>query len=198
MKKKCFECGKIYFECSSRRKKYCSNKCKFKSLEKIKYVRWCKLCGKKFFVSHWRINKGKKVIFCSEKCHYRFGHSIKTRYKLRQSHIGKKLSEIQKKKIGEKSRFNKYTYIRGWKCNRDGYKFILNPDKKSIHDRRYVPEHRYIIEKHIGRPLSHNEIVHHINGIKNDNRLENLKIVLRTTHFGKVNCPFCSKEFFIK
>lgn len=59
--------------------------------------------------------------------------------------------------------------------------------KVGIHEWEF--EHRLVVEKHIGRELGRDETVHHINGIKTDNRLRNLEVVSRSEHMrmhGKV------------
>jgi hypothetical protein len=48
---------------------------------------------------------------------------------------------------------------------------------------KWLWQHRWVIENHIGRTLKKEEIIHHLNGIKNDNRIENLAICSDKSHY---------------
>lgn len=69
-----------------------------------------------------------------------------------------------------------------WKGGRtksvDGYVYILADQTEEFKHSKYIAEHRLVMERHIGRPLLPTETVHHKNGIRDDNRLENLELFL--------------------
>ncbi|KKL59390.1 hypothetical protein LCGC14_2215840 [marine sediment metagenome] len=53
--------------------------------------------------------------------------------------------------------------------------------------RRQVKQHRWVMEQHLGRAIGPREVVHHINGDKTDNKLENLEIVEYGAHTANHN-----------
>jgi hypothetical protein len=63
-----------------------------------------------------------------------------------------------------------------------GYIKILKKGYPMSDSKGYVYEHRYNMAKKIGRILTKEDVVHHINGVKTDNRIENLELLTHTEH----------------
>lgn len=80
---------------------------------------------------------------------------------------------------------------KGWSLKPNGYIAITMGENKGR------SEHCVIAEDHIGRRLMANECIHHINGCRSDNRIENLQVMTRSDHMAlhsKINIKLRARD----
>lgn len=86
------------------------------------------------------------------------------------------------------------------------YNYALVPDHPNATRNGYVLEHRVVMENHLGRLLNADEVVHHIDGNKKNNSIDNLQLFTREEHaklhahtqghkMVSLQCPWCNKIF---
>lgn len=108
------------------------------------------------------------------------GQTDRAKEKISKSNRGLKRTKAQRFNCGKANRGKKGKDTTAWKggTTSDGHGYILI--KKHGHPKSdkqgYVKEQILIMEKKIGRYLKKNEVVHHVNRKRDDNRIENLML----------------------
>ncbi len=153
----------------------------------------CKKCTKEFFRNASHSSKyWEKREFCSVSCSL-IGRPAYFKGKNLSEETKRKISESKKgtpswnkglttetdervKELGKKSGDSRINKPRKPFRMLSKYKWIMAPEHPRANGSKVVMEQIIIMEKHLGRFLTKEEVVHHRNEIKTDNRIENLQL----------------------
>ncbi|HEX9504160.1 MAG TPA: HNH endonuclease [Patescibacteria group bacterium] len=120
--------------------------------------KFCIICKKQFFVHKYRLHT---ALACSLSCRSKY-------IQITHPNLRKTLPH----KFGKE-----HPHWNGGKwTDHQGYIHLRLPNYPQSNPRGYYREHRYVMEQHLGRFLKRSEHIHHINGNKQDNRIENLEL----------------------
>jgi hypothetical protein len=139
----------------------------------------CDQCGKEY-KTHKAWAKKYSHHFCSKICKYKWNKTLTGYWK------GKKMPFYKRpnRKISGELNPN---WKGGKRMDKSGYILIYFPNHPYADGDGYVREHRIILEKHLNRYLFPQEVVHHINGDKSDNRIKNLLLLPNESEHQKLH-----------
>lgn len=159
MKNNCLECGE-----QTANNKFCSRSCSAKHNGRLFPKRRkegnCKNCGAEISSS---------LSYCSTLCR---AVGLKAFHAKRIAGISKPIKNGSPPWRWDSDISDGKGFYRATKC----------PTHPNADSKGYVHVHRLVMENAIGRILQSNEIVHHLNHDKTDNRLENLQLMTRSEH----------------
>jgi hypothetical protein len=149
----CEFCGLVFYPMSGAKNRFCSKKCHDGWQARNAITRACEVCGAEFRLAVSTAAESAGR-WCSQKC-AAIGRTVR--------HAGR------------------WHNGRPVTMTPQGYMKVYEPDHPAAKSGR-VLEHRLVAEQILGRPLTADEQVHHVNGDRADNRPENLEVLSATDH----------------
>ena len=205
--RQCEHCDKQLDRETLRRKtaRWCSVRCRVESKMKRCNPKQCKHCGKDLSYNQSR----QDVKCCSRSCANKFKTK---RFTMSSCPCGKELTREQRRDRYKYCSMDCYQAApkqrKGWKpfIDKQGYRKVYAPDNPNARKDGLILEHRKVMSEWLRDERGSNEIplipkhyiVHHKNGLRTDNRRENLEFKLRKAHHGEQKCPWCKMSFLMQ
>lgn len=200
---KCTICGQGIFATRSKKSKnfYCSKKC-YDSRNPNKHKK-CTICEKDFISPR---RKTTKKPYCSKECYFLRNGGKNKNCEICKIELMKHSSTYSKyckkcyikiySQLPENKDKSKKYYRNRYRIKKDipldaplqyaekgkgflssyGYKFYTIHGHPNAGKNGHISEHVFVMSEHLGRPIRKGETIHHKNGDKLDNRIENLEL----------------------
>lgn len=197
MKSNCEACGQPV---GTHGKRFCSRACANRR-QQPKKLKTCETCGTVFGQRPRRDKAGnpRESRFCSLGCYLK---AVKPEPR-HCAHCGSEIPQTgwayEAKYCSRSCYFAAMEHSGAWKGGRnidaDGYVRVWAPWSLEGRADGYALEHRLVMADAVGRPLADEEVVHHVNGDKADNRLENLMLFVNQSEHRRFHAsPTRSQE----